>query len=143
MALSGVPERTYSPQLGVWELKADAMVAGFPAGRRKHAAAAGVRDFSDADLFYKYGENRQLLVTVAMAMMCGYGLWSLLMAWLWSGIDGPVGKLPPRAYGIALGFLPAVFALLAIRMRWVVYPLDLARWFAALSLGPVRLLASS
>jgi hypothetical protein len=99
--------------------------------------------FSDADLFYKYGENRQLLVTVGMAMMCGYGLWSLGMAWLWSGIDGPVGKLLPRAYGIALGFLlPAAFALLAIRMRWVAYPVDLARWFAALSLSPVRLLAS-
>jgi len=98
--------------------------------------------FSDADLFYKYGETRPVIVTAVMALMCGYGLWALLMAWLWSGIDGPVGKLLPRAYGIALGFLlPAVFALLAIRLRWVAYPVDVARWFA-LSLNPARLLAS-
>jgi hypothetical protein len=98
--------------------------------------------FDDAELFYKYGESRPLIVTVGMALMCGYGLWALLMAWLWSGIDGPVGKLLPRAYGIALGFLlPAVFALLAIRLRWVGYPVDVARWFA-LSLNPARLLAS-
>jgi hypothetical protein len=48
-----------------------------------------------------------------------------------------------RAYGIALGFLlPAAFALIAIRLRWVAYPVDVARWLAALSLNPARLLAS-
>ena len=99
--------------------------------------------FYDADLLYKYGENRQLMVTAGRALMSGYGLWALLMAWLWSGIEGPVGKLLPRVYGIALGFLlPAALALTAIRLRWVAYPVDIARWFAALSLKQARLLAS-
>ena len=98
---------------------------------------------SDADMFYKYGENRQILVSVGMGLMCGYGLWALGAAWLWSGIDGPVAKLLPRAYGVALGFLlPAVFALLAVRLQWIAYPVDVVRWFAVLSLNPALLLAS-
>jgi len=128
MAVSGVSQRAHSPQLGIWELEAMRWWLAFLRGAGTTLLILAIRHFRRRRTVLQIWREQTVNSHSRMALMCGYGLWALLMAWLWSGIDGPVGKLLPRAYGIALGFLlPAVFALLAIRLRWVAYPVDVAR----------------
>lgn len=69
------------------------------------------------------GRRRTVIPCLGMAVLAGFmviiGLNDLADAWRWSGKGGPVYRLTPRAFGMALGFLvPALVAMHALYFRW-------------------------
>jgi hypothetical protein len=62
----------------------------------------------------KQGADHLLVLPVAIAIFVLYGIAALWTGLTWSSQQGPVTRLAPRAYGVAIGFLtPALLLALA------------------------------